>query len=476
MQNTSKFWKRFIIFVVVVAILIGGYIWFQLFRKEAITYDDPAEHFKYASIGLEPVLGLPYPIWKAMPNVCSDLLPDPSKGWLNFGVIQEPGAKLPVGLSQSIIGMERVALNCATCHAGSYRENFDSEQVIVMGAPPATFDLQAYTRFLGDCAQSKNFTPATLVEAMQLQGTINWHQALLYRLFVVNVVKKTLLEIDKTFAWFDTRPDHGPGRVDTFGQAKYRVMMLPDDGHVGTVDFTSVWRQRDRDGHWQHWDGNNNNYKERNIAVSVAVSGGAPVDEAAIERVGDYLWNLAAPEYPFYIDETQLVRGYEVFQQACANCHSIDGDHVGQVVDIEYINTDRGRLDAFSHVLMDNIANLTADDTPYVQYYQHYRKTNGYVNHLLDAIWLQAPYLHNGSVPTLRDLLNVPEARPVVFYRGLDVIDQLDIGFVSSGPHAQAQGFKFDTRLPGNHNTGHLYGTDLPNTDKAALLEYMKTL
>ena len=39
----------------------------------------------------------------------------------------------------------------------------------------------------------------------------------------------------------------------------------------------------------------------------------------------------------------------------------------------------------------------------------------------LDGIWLRAPYLHNGSVPTLRDLLRPPDERPVVFYRGYDV-------------------------------------------------------
>ena len=51
----------------------------------------------------------------------------------------------------------------------------------------------------------------------------------------------------------------------------------------------------------------------------------------------------------------------------------------------------------------------------------------------LDGIWLRAPYLHNGSVPTLRALM-FPDARPAVFYRGYDVYDWENVGFVASGP------------------------------------------
>ena len=63
--------------------------------------------------------------------------------------------------------------------------------------------------------------------------------------------------------------------------------------------------------------------------------------------------------------------------------------------------------------------------------FSHFRKTDGYANLPLDGLWLRAPYLHNGSVPTVRDLLNPAANRPPVFYRGYDVIDQRRLGFVS---------------------------------------------
>jgi hypothetical protein len=108
--------------------------------------------------------------------------------------------------------------------------------------------------------------------------------------------------------------------------------------------------------------------------------------------------------------------------------------------------------------------------------FKELRKTNGYVSVSLDGLWLRAPYLHNGSVPSLQDLLEKPENRPKSFYRGFDVYDQKKVGFVSEGAEAERVGFKYDTSVSGNSNQGHLYGTDLSGEDKTALIEYLKSL
>jgi len=93
----------------------------------------------------------------------------------------------------------------------------------------------------------------------------------------------------------------------------------------------------------------------------------------------------------------------------------------------------------------------------------------------LDGIWLRAPYLHNGSVPTLRDLLEPSENRPKEFFRGYDVFDQKNVGFISNLANEGAhQYFRFDTSLPGNNNTGHVYGTTLTPDEKDAIVEFMK--
>jgi hypothetical protein len=102
-------------------------------------------------------------------------------------------------------------------------------------------------------------------------------------------------------------------------------------------------------------------------------------------------------------------------------------------------------------------------------------QNNGYCSPPLDGLWMRAPYLHNGSVPTLRDLLETPDKRPVIFYRGYDVYDPVNVGFVSSGPQAAGTGWRVDVTIRGNGNQGHVYGTDLSDADKQALIEYLKT-
>ena len=87
--------------------------------------------------------------------------------------------------------------------------------------------------------------------------------------------------------------------------------------------------------------------------------------------------------------------------------------------------------------------------------------------------------INDGSVPTLRDLLNPPGERPQTFHRGYDVFDPVKVGFKEppprpTGPNGQLeQPYPlFDTREKGNGNHGHTYGTE----DKEKLVEYLKTL
>ncbi len=120
---------------------------------------------------------------------------------------------------------------------------------------------------------------------------------------------------------------------------------------------------------------------------------------------------------------------------------------------------------------MNTVVRLLGADNAVIQGAQ-----DGYVAKPLVGVWLLGPYLHNGSVPTLRDLLSPPEQRPRVFYRGYDVVDTENIGFISTGPLAATRGFRIDTVQRGNGNAGHEYGTGLSEPDKRALLEYLKTL
>jgi hypothetical protein len=149
---------------------------------------------------------------------------------------------------------------------------------------------------------------------------------------------------------------------------------------------------------------------------------------------------------------------------------------VGRITRIEELGTDPHRLDSFSYELAVQLGTIYAG---YPHRYCHYRKTFGYANAPLDGIWLRAPYLHNGSVPSLRDLLEPAKARPQRFHRGNDVYDMERAGFVTDVAERDGREyFVYDTSLPGNSNVGHegeRYGTELPAADKHALVEYLKT-
>jgi hypothetical protein len=92
----------------------------------------------------------------------------------------------------------------------------------------------------------------------------------------------------------------------------------------------------------------------------------------------------------------------------------------------------------------------------------------------LYGIWAAAPFLHNGSVPTLYDLLLPPERRPKTFALGSRQYDPVKLGFAVEMSCSQ-QDCLVDTTRTGDGNGGHVWGTDLSESDRTALLEYLKT-
>jgi processive rubber oxygenase RoxA-like protein len=177
----------------------------------------------------------------------------------------------------------------------------------------------------------------------------------------------------------------------------------------------------------------------------------APFSEPQLRDLATWVKGFKIPPYPLEWDRTLVEAGKPLFAQHCGSCHAPGGRQEGTSIPIAEIGTDR------------EMANAT--------------KASGYIAGRLDGIWMRGPFLHNGSVPSLGDLLKPPAQRPATFYRGNNLLNGAGIGFVSD--LAQEKGLHFapfDTRLPGNSNSGHLYGTGLPDRDKKAILEYLKTL
>jgi mono/diheme cytochrome c family protein len=518
--------------VLVAAVAAGKVVW-RFSRDVPVAYDSDSDHFKYGSIGSEPggsffapVGGLlpPAKIFAALPAVCPDLI---NGGYEDFGLIYEKGHEYPVGVSERRrFGIDFVGINCAVCHTGTYRASPGDTRHVVLGMPGNRLELQRLFQFVIACSTDKRFTPGNVVAAIEAtQGPLGALDELLYRTQVIPRSQSTtagmsthlgLLMSDAVTAW-------GAGRVDTFNpyksaQFNWQLNRLPPEELNGASDYPSLWNQRPRLGMQLHWDGNNRSLNERNLSAALG-AGVTPVtvDHTSINRIKAWAMDLPPPKYPFPIDVARAARGQAIYARVCSGCH---GDHrfrdgskadvrwsdfewLGKVTPLADVGTDPYRWRSYTFQFSESQYTLypaaassgdvpcdSALDLPPGDYqFKCFRKTDGYANQPLDGLWLKAPYLHNGSVPTMRDLLEPHERRPARFYRGYDVYDTVKLGFVSNvsedtivvgGRPRSKQLPVYDTspsRL-GNSNWGHegpRYGTDLPDEQKDAIVEYLKT-
>ena len=355
--------------------------------------------------------------------------------------------------------------------------------------PAHQLDLQSFVQFVLQCSLDNRTTVETIRARMPESNGPALFERLLLRVGFVDRLKLQTLNLHNRIAPLlaDSVPRWGRGRVDTFNpykaiQFNWALDRLPPSELIGASDFPSLWNQQPREGMQLHWDGDNDSVDERNLSAGLGAGiTPATVDHEGLRRVRDWIWTLPPPPYPYSIDRALAARGAEVYQQTCSECH---GDHrfrdgvktgarIGQVVRASEVGTDRHRLDSYTAAFAANQYGLFPE-SPYQ--FRRFRKTDGYANHPLDGIWARAPYLHHGSVPTLRDLLEPPDRRPAVFYRGYDVYDQERVGFVTNvAEEGGRRFFRYDTSVPGNSNAGHLYGTALPDEDKDAIVEYLKT-
>lgn len=214
--------------------------------------------------------------------------------------------------------------------------------------------------------------------------------------------------------------------------------------------------------------------------------------EPAFRDIQQYLTNLEPPKYPFSIDKVKAAKGEQVFQDHCAKCHGTYGEkwtYPNKVIPLDEIGTDPKRhagisIDygtAYSESWFGKEkAGRFADG-------KSLRWTPGYQAPPLDGIWATAPYLHNGSVPTLYNVLN-SKTRPKMFTRSFKTeeadYDKEKVGWKVTEltsplndkfpPIEQRK--VYDTSKPGRSNTGHTYGDDLTEEERGEVIEYLKQL
>ena len=267
-------------------------------------------------------------------------------------------------------------------------------------------------------------------------------------------------------------PASGPGRNDAFGILSFALFGVPQP--YAPVKFGLVWNLDQRP--WVHWDGNTRSPLGRNILAALGL--GAPLighhgalEFAFVKRQTDLSEKIRAPRYPFAIDVAAAKRGAAHFEARCASCHAGPESDL-RLHDPAETGTEPTRARAFSQAQAGYFNKFFAElETPGYEPPKEapIRSTGKYFAATLAGVWARSPYLHNGSVRTMRELLTPPAARASTFHRGSRTFDPAAMGCTDEGPYV------LDTTATGNSNAGHDYGSDLSEDQKRDLIEFLTT-
>jgi hypothetical protein len=214
--------------------------------------------------------------------------------------------------------------------------------------------------------------------------------------------------------------------------------------------------------------------------------------ESAFRDIQQYLISLEPPKYPFTIDKAKAAKGEKVFQDHCTKCHGTYGEkwtYPNKVIPLEEIGTDPKRHAGvpIEYGIAYSESWFGKEKGGWFMDGKSLRWTPGYQAPPLDGIWATSPYLHNGSVPTLYNVLN-SKSRPKLFTRSFKTeeadYDNEKVGWkvteLSSPPSDKLPAIEkrkvYDTSKPGRSNAGHTYGDDLTEEERWTVIEYLKQL
>ncbi len=333
-------------------------------------------------------------------------------------------------------------------------------------------------------------------------------------------------------------PD-GYGRVDAFGQGRNELfgsnrnnIRVPN----ASVSLPHTWGMENTA--WLQWGANTNSVIERNVGQALGV--GAWVDTKTwdssvridnLNELEKLTYKITPPAWPSSfpaVDQAKADQGRTLYTNHCASCHETwtttpTGLREYQLFALDRVKTDPSTALAFelpvtldsreqpfplaafnvvsnvkaayykrNKISADQIADFesTARRTPPqvfrlpLQQADQFPDTKGgkvYRAKTLVGIWATAPFLHNGSVPTMYDLLRPAAERPRTFTTGQREYDPVRLGYEQDptkfiGPGG-APPFKFDTSLPGNSNAGHEWEfyPSLSDEQRFQIIEFLKT-
>jgi hypothetical protein len=192
-----------------------------------------------------------------------------------------------------------------------------------------------------------------------------------------------------------------------------------------------------------------------------------------------YIQSIQPPKYPNPIDHEIAMKGIEVYRTNCSKCHGtygLEGSYPNLLIPESIIKTDSMLFKA-NHQNPQFIEWFNKSWFAQGELPAQLVPSRGYIAPPLDGVWATAPYLHNGSVPTLETLLN-SKIRPTFWKRNFqnNSYNYQSIGWDYESLKEPNGKKAYNTTLKGYSNAGHYFGDHLSTDERKALIEYLKTL
>lgn len=426
--------------------------------------------------------------------------------------LPRPRPDHPLGLSTGVaqkalppLQVTIANMGCAACHAAPVYDATGAPQTgrVWLGTPNGSINLEAYTAALYEGLLSYGGDPRLWDVTWALFPDTPLRERVTLRYGIAPMVMEEITARAETTGRLLPYRGSLAGATNGLDSLRHRLGLIPEGEVVERSIFNSVpelggrlWRDSllntgtyataapDREMTATDIDAAHRAELAGIIAYFTVPAMGVTEDVAAAHipdalTVTAWMETYRPQPYPGGIDADLLPEGRAVYARACASCHGSYDDSLTAPRLTRFPNwigdvgTDPARIDLTGREIAEAV-----NGGPYAAHINA-RAATGYAAPPLTGLWSSAPYLHNGSVPTLWHLMR-PEARPDRFEVGGHRIDleRLGIDLAPPADHVPwSIPAEVDTGAFGLSNEGHEVGFDgLSEAEKDALLEYLKLL
>lgn len=413
-------------------------------------------------------------------------------------------AEKPLGMTHGTIApiggarVEVANLGCAACHSGVAYDASGNPQTekAYPGTPNTSLDLEGYTQAIFVALRDHIDDPALVETAQKLFPDMGWRERISLRWIVLPLARDRLAQLEgeaRALPFSNGLPGSTNGVAALKLQLATPLMGAgSDDRGFVSIPELALRNRRSRllvDGVYAVPSGDADQQQLAAITSFFTVPSMGVHPASARRQIGDaqaifaWLADYRAPRFPGTINQARARSGLTIFNAQCAQCHGDyewgEGDQPSLVTFPDWVGdvgSDGLRAAAFDEALARAVEQTNYSDVIALE------RGDGYAAPPLAGLWYSAPYLHNGSVQSLSALLD-PSLRLERFMVGGHALDLEALGIRLLPDGRYPEGYVpfsrpqwIETSEPGLGNQGHAFGSELSDDERAALIEFLKTL